>query len=116
MKIEITKDQYEKLRGKDVCVAKETVYYIITGAGAPRSVKRVMSPLTEVRVKAGATMNNLTAKQKVALAAAMRVTGTDAMARGELGGRLAKELKTTKDMGSKYVSVLIKEGALEVTG
>ena len=116
MKVEITKEQYDQLKGKGILVGRETVYFIITGAKAakPTTAKASSCPLTNVRIEKGFN-TKLTGKQKLAMAAVLRVLPVaDYMARGELGITLAKELKSTRDMGSYYVSSLLKSGALGV--
>ena len=117
MRVEISEEQYKALRGTDVEIEVRKQYFLITSRGGKKSAgkKRVhRSPLDLLRVSAIKGIEFRSAAQKLAYIKACDIIPRgEYMASGELGSKVAAELKVSKDMGSYYVGELIKRGALE---
>ena len=119
MKVEITREVYENLKGTAVKLDMECKYYIVIPSAddLPKRAKR--RPLTKPRrdpltqyvlsPKAGTIKMSTEARGQ---ARSVAVTLDYPMAGGEIGEKIAKFMKCTRDMGSYYVSRLIEDKVL----
>jgi hypothetical protein len=112
MRVEITEQQYQELKGSGIQLEVEKRYYIQTGLKKKSIARR--RPTDKLKLS-DVDLTNITAQQKLAYRKVQSILGNKRVMRGDrLGRLLAEQLKCSRDMGSYYVSELVKLGGLVI--